>query len=139
MLFKTPVTIANAGCRKWLPQKLGSGKPATFFLHTWCCIPTPTGRGNRPVPPPGFSVSRFSRKFSDLGSPIFRAPSIILLILQLLRPYYAVTTQLKQLQLQRSAVTDIYISVVHSSSSLGYLMHISIITPVVSASKNHYM
>jgi hypothetical protein len=31
--FKAPVIIANAGYRKGLSRKLGSGIPAAFFLH----------------------------------------------------------------------------------------------------------
>jgi hypothetical protein len=44
--------------------KLGSGKPATFFLHN------PTSRGDRPASPPEFSASHFSRNNSDLETPI---------------------------------------------------------------------
>ena len=66
--FKKPVIIANTGYRKGLSQKLGSGKPEAFFLHI------PTGRGGRSASPPEFSASYFSRKFSDLETPIYRAP-----------------------------------------------------------------
>jgi hypothetical protein len=69
--FKTPVIIANAGCRKRLSRKLGyciTGKIAALFLNI------PTSRGDRPASPPGFSASRFSRNFSDLETPIYRAP-----------------------------------------------------------------
>ena len=34
----------------------------------------PMSRGDRPASPPGFSASRFSRNFSDLETPIYRAP-----------------------------------------------------------------
>ena len=66
--FKTPVVIANAGYRKRLSRKLGYGKIAALFLNI------PTSRGDRPASPPGFSASRFSRNFSDLETPIYRAP-----------------------------------------------------------------
>jgi hypothetical protein len=72
--FKTPVVIANAGCRKRLSRKLGYGKIAALFLNV------PTSRGDRPASPPGFSASRFSRKFSDLETPIYRAPLYPLLM-----------------------------------------------------------
>jgi hypothetical protein len=66
--FKTPVIIANTGYRKGLSRKLGCGKIAALFLHI------PTSRGDRPASPPDFSASRFSRNFSDLETPIYRAP-----------------------------------------------------------------
>jgi hypothetical protein len=61
--FKTPVIIANTGYRKGLPRKLGCGKIAAPFLNI------PTSRRDRPASPPDFS-----RKFSDLETPIYRAP-----------------------------------------------------------------
>jgi hypothetical protein len=66
--FKIPVIIANTGYRKGLSRKPGCGKIAALFLHI------PTSRGDRPASPPNFSASRFSRKFSDLETPIYRAP-----------------------------------------------------------------
>jgi hypothetical protein len=66
--FKKPVIIANTGYRKGLSRKLGYGKIAALFLHI------PTSRGDRPASPPDFSASRFSRNFSDLETPIYRAP-----------------------------------------------------------------
>ena len=66
--FKTPVMIADTGYRKGLSRKLGYGKIAALFLHI------PTSRGDRPASPPDFSASRFSRNFSDLETPIYRAP-----------------------------------------------------------------
>jgi hypothetical protein len=66
--FKTPVIIANTGYRKGLSRRLSCGKIAALFLHI------PTSRGDRPAPPPGFSAPRFSRNFSDLETPIYRAP-----------------------------------------------------------------
>ena len=55
---------ARARYREGLFQKLDSGKRAAFSLHI------PTSRGGRSASPPEFSASRFSRKFSDLGTPI---------------------------------------------------------------------
>jgi hypothetical protein len=66
--FKTPVIIANTGHRKGPSRKLGCGKIAAHFLHI------PTSRGDRSASPPDFSVSYFSRKFSDLDTHIYRAP-----------------------------------------------------------------
>ena len=60
--------IANTGYRKGISRKLGSGKPAAFFLHI------PTSRGGRSAPPPEFSASYIPRKISDLEAPIYRAP-----------------------------------------------------------------
>jgi hypothetical protein len=71
LCFKTPVIIANTGYRrKGLSRKLGCGKIAALalFLHI------PTSRGDRPASPPDFPASRFSRNFSDLETPIYRAP-----------------------------------------------------------------
>jgi hypothetical protein len=68
--FKTPVIISNTGYRKRLSRKLGCGKIAALFLH----VPTSRGDINRPASPPDFSVSRFSRNFYDLETPIYRAP-----------------------------------------------------------------
>ena len=79
--FKTPVIIANAGCKKRLSRKptglqvlYRCGKIAALFLNI------PTSRGDRPASPPGFSASRFSRNFSDLETPIYRAPLYPLLM-----------------------------------------------------------
>ena len=66
--FKTPVIIANTGYRKGLSRKLGCEKIAALFLHI------PTSRGDRPASPLDFSAFRFSRNFSDLETPIYRAP-----------------------------------------------------------------
>jgi hypothetical protein len=67
-VLKTPVIIANTGHRKGLSRKLGCGKIAPLFLHI------PTSRGDRSASPPDFPASYFSRKFSDLETPIYRAP-----------------------------------------------------------------
>jgi hypothetical protein len=69
-----PVQIANIGYRKGLSRKLGYGKIAAFFLRF------PTYRGDRSASPPGFSASYFSRNFPDLGTTIYRAPSITRLL-----------------------------------------------------------
>jgi hypothetical protein len=64
-------TNTNTGHRKGLPQKPGSRKPATFFLHI------PTSCGDRPASLPGFSASHFPRFFFDLEASIYRAPLYI--------------------------------------------------------------
>ena len=69
--FKTPVIFANTGYGKGLSRKLGCGKIAALFLHIT------TGLGIRPASSPDFSASRFFRKFSDLDTPIYRAPLYI--------------------------------------------------------------
>jgi hypothetical protein len=66
--FKTPVITANTGYRKRLSRKLGCRKIAAHFLHI------PTSRGDRSASPPDFPASYFSRNFSDLETPIYRAP-----------------------------------------------------------------
>jgi hypothetical protein len=66
-VLKTPVIIANTGHRKGLSRELGYGKPAASFLHI------PASHGGSSAPPPGFPASCFSRKFSDLETPIYRA------------------------------------------------------------------
>ena len=88
--FKTPVIIANAGCRKRLSRKLGYGKIAALFLNI------PTSRGDRPASPPGFSASRFSRNFSDLETPIYRAP-----LYPLLMCHYSTSYQVFRALVQR--------------------------------------
>jgi hypothetical protein len=72
--FKTPVIIANTGplYRKRAISETGlrenRGSVPTYFHEPW------PWRYNRPASPPDFPASRFSRSFSDLETPIYRAP-----------------------------------------------------------------
>ena len=54
----------------YLKKKLGSGKPAAFFLHI------PISREGRSASPPEFSASRFSRIFFRPGSTYVPSPPL---------------------------------------------------------------